>query len=55
MTFEEIITEAAAARKAYQMREGAYTGRRYTISQIINNLPEEQRIAATKVLIGMTA
>jgi hypothetical protein len=50
MTYEEILTEAAATSKAYQMHEGNYVARRLAIQQIINALPEDQRIEANNAL-----
>jgi hypothetical protein len=49
MTFEEITAEIEATKKAYQMREIGSGARLYAMYQMINALPEEQRIAAYKI------
>lgn len=50
MTYEEILTEAAAVNKGCKIRDRECMVRRFGLTQIINALPEEQRIEAHKTL-----
>jgi hypothetical protein len=50
MTYEEILIEAAAVNKACKIRDREAMVRRFGLTQIINALPEEQRIEAHKTL-----